>query len=96
MGAGRLQFNSIKEGDSGIIATAGTIETVVEDPLLPVLEEDPNKTQTTWQIRGPCLDHDPASPRLMFFMKNFIPNFKVGVFLNPGLPVADTLRYFLG
>jgi hypothetical protein len=34
----RSQCNAVQEGDSGVITTAGTIETVIEDPLLSILE----------------------------------------------------------
>ncbi len=39
-----LQWNTVQKGDPGIITTAGTIKTIIEDPLLSILELDPNKT----------------------------------------------------
>jgi hypothetical protein len=41
-----LQCNAVQKGDAGIITTAGTIKTIIEDPLLSILEEDPNVTQS--------------------------------------------------
>ena len=38
------KLNSVQERDSGMIATAGTIQTIIEDPFFPVLEKDLNKT----------------------------------------------------
>ena len=74
-----LQFNSVEERDSGIITTAGAIKAIIEDPLFSILEEDSNKTEPAWQIRGPCFDHNPTSPAFKFFVKNPIPNVKVSV-----------------
>ncbi len=39
-----LQCNAVQKGDAGIITAAGAIKTIVEDPLLSILELDPNKT----------------------------------------------------
>lgn len=39
-----LQCNAVQKGNPGIITTAGTIKTIIEDPLLSILELDPNKT----------------------------------------------------
>jgi hypothetical protein len=39
-----LQCNSVEQGDPSIITAAGTIETVIEDPLFSIPEEDSNKT----------------------------------------------------
>lgn len=45
------QCNAVQEGDPGIITTAGTIKTVIENSLLSILEEDSNETQSARQIR---------------------------------------------
>jgi hypothetical protein len=78
-----------------VIATACTIETIVEDPLLPILEEDSNITKSTGQIGRPCLDHNPTSPRFKLLMIDFIPNPKIGVFSNVRLYFRRALRPFL-
>ena len=39
-----LQCNAVQKSDSCIITTAGAIKTIIEDPLLSILELDPNKT----------------------------------------------------
>jgi hypothetical protein len=78
-----------------VITTACTIETIVEDPLLPILKEDSDITKSTGQIRRPGLDHNPTSPRFKLLMIDFIPYPKVGVFSNVRLYFRRTLRPFL-
>jgi hypothetical protein len=78
-----------------VIATACTIETIVEDPLLPILKEDSNITKSTRQIRRPGLDYNPTSPRFKLLMIDFIPYPKVGVFSNVRLYFRRTLCPFL-
>jgi hypothetical protein len=68
-----------------VIATACTIETIVEDPLLPILKKDSNITKSTGQIRRPGLDHNPTSPGFKLLVVDFVPYPKVGVFFNPCL-----------
>jgi hypothetical protein len=63
-----------------MIATACAIETIVEDPLLPILEEDSNITKSTGQVRRPGLDHNSASPGFKLLVVDFIPNPEIGVF----------------
>jgi hypothetical protein len=41
---GGSQFDATNEANTGIIAAAGTIVTVIKDPLFSILEEDLNKT----------------------------------------------------
>jgi hypothetical protein len=41
-----LQCNAVQKNDSCIITTAGAIKTIIEDPLLSILEEDPNIAQS--------------------------------------------------
>ncbi len=91
-----LQCNAVQKSDSCIITTAGAIETIVEDPLLSILELDPNITQPPGQIRRPGLDDNPASPGFKLFMKNLIPDVKVSVFLDPWFPCRRILYPFLG
>ena len=64
-----------------MIATACTIETIIEDPLLPILKEDSNVTKPAGQIRRPGLGHNSTSPRFKLLMKNLVPDTEVGVFL---------------
>jgi hypothetical protein len=42
----RLQWNTVQEGNPSIKTTAGAIKTIIEDPLLPILEEDSNITHS--------------------------------------------------
>jgi len=79
---GVLQGNAIEERDPCVIATAYTIETIIEDPLLPILKEDSNITKPAGQIRRPGLDHNPTSPRFKLFMIDLIPHPKISVFFN--------------
>jgi hypothetical protein len=65
-----------------LITTACTIETIIEDPLLPILKEDSDITKPAGQIRRPGLDHDSTSPTLKLLMINFIPHPKISVFFN--------------
>ncbi len=78
-----------------MIATACTIETIIEDPLLPILKEDSNVTKPAGQIRRPGLDHNPTSPRFELFMIDFIPYPKIGVSFNVRLYFRKTLRLSL-
>jgi hypothetical protein len=78
-----------------VIATACTVETIVEDPLLSILEEDSNITKSTGQIRRPGLDHNPTSPRFKLLMIDSVPYPKVGVFFNVRLYFRRTLCPFL-
>jgi len=79
---GVLQGNAIEERDPCVIATAYTIETIIEDPLLTILKEDSNITKPSGQIRRPGLDHNPTSPGFKLLMIDFIPYPKISVFLN--------------
>jgi hypothetical protein len=65
-----------------MITTACTIETIIEDPHLPILKEDSNITKPAGQIRRPGLDHNSTSPRFKLFMIDLIPHSKVSVFFN--------------
>jgi hypothetical protein len=76
-------------------ATACTIETIIEDPLLPILKEDSDITKPAGQIRRPGLDHDSTSPRFKLFMIDFIPHPKISVFFNVRLYIRKTLRLSL-
>ena len=76
------QGNAIEERDPCVIATAHTIETIIEDSLLPVLKENSNITKPAWQIGRPGLDHNSTSPRFKLLMKDFIPHPKISVFAN--------------
>jgi len=38
------QCNAVKKSDASIITTACAIKTIIEDPLLSILEENSNKT----------------------------------------------------
>jgi len=87
-----LQSNAIEKRDPCVIATTCTIETVIEDPLLPVLKEDSNITKSAGQIRRPCLDYNPASPRFKLFVVDLVPYPKVGVLFNIRFYFRRTLR----
>jgi hypothetical protein len=78
-----------------VIATANTIEIIIEDSLLPILKEDSNITKPSRQIRRPGLDHNPTSPRLKLFVIDFIPYPKIGVSFNVRLYFRKTLRLSL-
>jgi hypothetical protein len=78
-----------------VIATAYTIKTIVEDPLLPILKEDSNITKPSRQIRRPGLDHNPTSPRFKLFMIDFISYPKIDVLFNVRLNSRRTLRLSL-
>jgi hypothetical protein len=78
-----------------MIATACTIKTIIEDPLLPILKKDSSITKPTGQIRRPGLDYNPTSPRFKLFMIDFIPYPKISVFFNVRLYSRRPLRLFL-
>jgi hypothetical protein len=79
-----------------MIATACTIETIIEDPLLPILKEDSNITKPAGQIRRPGFDHHSTSPRFKLFMIDLIPHPKIGVFFNVRPYFRKTLSLSLG
>ena len=76
-----FQSNPVQEGNPRVVATAGAIETVIENPFFSVLKLDPHITQATRHVRGACLHHDPASPRSKPFVEHLITDFKVNMFL---------------
>jgi hypothetical protein len=76
-------------------ATACTVETIVEDPLLSVLEENSDITQPAGQIRRPGLGHHSASPRFKLLMIDLIPHPKISVFFNVRPYFGSTLCPFL-
>jgi hypothetical protein len=78
-----------------MIAAACTIETIIEDPLLPILKEDSNITKPSGQIRRPGLDHDSPSPRFKLFMVDLIPHPKISVFFNVRLYIRKISRLSL-
>jgi hypothetical protein len=90
-----LQSNAIEERNPCVIAAACTIETIIEDPLLPILKEDSNITKPAGQIRRPGLDHDSPSPRLKLFMIDLIPHPEISVFFNVRLYIRKILRLSL-
>jgi len=89
---GVLQGNAIQERDPCMTATACTIETIIEDPLLPILKEDSDITKPAGQIRRPGLDHNPTSPRFKLFMIDPIPHPEISVFFNVR-PYCRRTRY---
>ena len=89
------QGDAIQERDPRATATAYTIETIIEDPLLPVLKEDSDITKPARQIRRPGLDHNPTSPRFELFMIDLIPHPKISVFFNVRPYFRSTLRLSL-
>ena len=38
------QGNAVKKSDASIVTAASAIKTIIEDPLLSILEENSNKT----------------------------------------------------
>ena len=76
-----FQCNPIEEGNPGVVATAGAIETVIKNPSFSVLKLDPHVTQATRHVRCACLHHDPASPRPKSLVEHLITDFKVNMFL---------------
>jgi hypothetical protein len=90
-----LQGNAIEECDPCMIAAACTIETIIEDPFLPILKKDSNITKPTWQIRRPGLDHDPPSPRFKLFMIDLIPHPEISMFFNVRFYIRKILRLSL-
>jgi hypothetical protein len=73
------QCNTVQKGNPGMVTTARTIDTVIEDSLFPVLKEDSNIAQPTGQIGRPRLNNNPTSPRFKLFMKDLIPHPKISV-----------------
>jgi len=74
-----LQFDTVEECDASMITAASAVKTVIEDPLFPVLKEDPYKTEPAGQIRSPGLHHDSATPGSVILMKDFVPHTEVSV-----------------
>ncbi len=68
-----------------MITTARAIKTIIKDPLLPVLKEDPNIAQSTGQIRRPCLDHNAPSPGFKLLMIDLISHLKISMSFGLGL-----------
>jgi len=89
------QGNAIEERNPCVIATACTIEIIIEDPLLPILKEDSDITKPARQIRRPGLDYNPTSPRFKLFMIDSISHSKIGVSFNVRLYFRETLRLSL-
>jgi len=87
LGEKTSQFNTVEEGNPGMVTAASTIDIIIEDPLLAVLKEDSNITQPARQVRRPRLDNNPTSPRFKLFMKDLIPH--------PKISVSFDLRRFL-
>jgi hypothetical protein len=76
-----------------MIAAAGAIEAVIENPLLPVLKLDACETEPSGNFRDPGFDHDPASPGPEILVKNLVPHPKVSMLL--GAPLARRNALFL-
>jgi hypothetical protein len=79
-----------------MITAAGAIETVVKNSLLPILEQDSYKTQSTGEIRSPGLDHDATSPGFMLLMINPVPHTKISMFLDFVVYLRRSLYSLLG
>jgi len=90
-----LYFNAVEESHSAVVTAADAIVTIIEDPLLSILKEDPNITHSAGQIGGLCFEHDPTSPRLKLLMKHLIPNSKVCMLVTLRLLSGRRLRSFL-
>ena len=87
------QRNPVEEGDSSIVAAAGAVEAVIEDPLLPILKLDSCETQTSGNLGNPGLDHPAASPGPEIFVKDSVPYSQVGMSLAG--PLARWSAFFL-
>ena len=66
------QFNPVEEDDSGMVAAAGAIKAVIEDPLFPVLKLDACETQPPGNFGDPGFDDDPASPGPEILVKHLV------------------------
>ena len=91
-----LQFNAVEERNPRIIAATSALVTVVKNPLLPVLKEDSDKTQSPRQIGRPGLDHDPAPPGSIILVKHFVSHPEISVFSIRLLRRECPGRYFPG
>ncbi len=79
-GSARIsQGDAVQKCYPCVIATADAVETIIEDPLLPVLKQDSNITKAAGQVRRPRLGNHPTSPRFKLFMINLVPHSKVSV-----------------
>jgi hypothetical protein len=92
----KLYFNTGEKGDAGIITAASAIKTIIENPHLPILEEDSNITPPTGKIRYPCFNDDPSSPRFKLFMEHLISDMKIDLFFTFLLRCGRTFDMLLG
>lgn len=77
-----FQSNPVQEGNPCVVATAGTIEAVIENPFFSVLKLDPHITQATRHVRSACFHHDPTSPGSKPLVEHLITDFKVNMFFD--------------
>ena len=96
LGKETLQFDAVEEYNASIITAADVIKVIIEDPLFSILEEDPDKTRSTRQIRRPCFNHDPTSPGCKLLMEHLISDAQVSVFLILRLCYRRISTSFLG
>jgi hypothetical protein len=83
---GLFQCNSIEEGYSGVVATAGTVKAVVEDPFFSVLKLNSHIAQAARNLRSARLHHDPAPPGAKPAVKHLVPDPEINMFFNSRFP----------
>jgi hypothetical protein len=77
-----FQGNSVEEGNPSVVATAGAVKTVVENPYFSILKLNSHIAQAARHLRSARFHHDPAPPRSKPPVKYFIPDLKVNMFFN--------------
>ena len=77
-----FQGNSVEEGNPRVVATAGAVKTVVENPFFPILKLNSHIAQAARHLRSARFHHDAAPPRPKPPVKYFIPDLKVNMFFN--------------
>jgi hypothetical protein len=85
------QFNPVEEDDPGMVAAAGAIKAVIEDPLFPVLKLDACETQPPGNFGDPGFDDDPAPPGPEILVKHFVSHPQVRMPLDAPLARRNAL-----
>ncbi len=74
------QLNAVEKRNARVIAAAGAVKAVVEDPSVPILKLDSNVAEPPRDFRSPCFDDDAATPGFMLLVIHFIPDVKEDMF----------------
>jgi len=68
----------VQQRQATVVTTKTAAETIIENPLLTVLEFNTDKAQAAWDLGPPLFDHPAQAPRSEPAVENLISHVEIG------------------